>query len=75
MAKVHAAKALETMLDQTYERTGIGRAATQQRVPGLQIVNSASPVGGQTPAKMIEATPESKSRRCRLKMIATRNFP
>ena len=43
MAKVHAAKALETMLDQSSERTGIGRAATQQRVPGLQIVNSASP--------------------------------
>ena len=37
MAKVHAAKALETMLDQTSERTGVCEAATQQRFPGLQI--------------------------------------
>jgi hypothetical protein len=38
MARVHAAKTLETMLDSTSERTGIGRQVQQQRQPGLQIV-------------------------------------
>jgi hypothetical protein len=38
MAKVHAAKTLETMLDTVSERTGIGRQVQQQRQPGLQIV-------------------------------------
>jgi hypothetical protein len=38
MAKVHAAKTLETMLDAVSERTGIGRQVQQQRQPGLQIV-------------------------------------
>jgi hypothetical protein len=36
MAKVHAAKALETMLDTVSEHTGIGRAVQQQRQPGLR---------------------------------------
>jgi hypothetical protein len=38
MARVHACKTIETMLDNTSERTGIGRQVQQQRVPGLQIV-------------------------------------
>jgi hypothetical protein len=38
MARVHAAKTIETMLDSTSERTGIGRAIQPQRQPGLQIV-------------------------------------
>jgi hypothetical protein len=38
MARVHASKTLEQMLDATSERTGIGRAAQERRQPGLQIV-------------------------------------
>jgi hypothetical protein len=38
MARVHASKTIETMLDVTSERTGIGRQAPEQRRPGLQIV-------------------------------------
>jgi hypothetical protein len=62
MAKVHAAKTLETMLDATSERTGIGRAVQQQRVPGLQIVivqRDGTPeiVAGPSPVPLIEATP------------------
>jgi hypothetical protein len=39
MAAVRAAQALEIMLDNTSERTGIGREVQpQQRLPGLQIV-------------------------------------
>jgi hypothetical protein len=75
MAKVHAAKALETMLDQTSERAGmIGRAATQQRVPGLQIVNSASPCW-RSDAKMIETTPESEVTPVSPENDCDRNFP
>ena len=58
MAKVHAAKALETMLDQTSDRTGIGRAVTRPRSADSSILPPL--VGGQTPAQMIEATPESE---------------
>src|SRR5262249_42000850 len=36
MARVHAAKTIETMLDNVSERTGIGRQVQQQRQPGLQ---------------------------------------
>jgi hypothetical protein len=62
MAKVHAAKMLETMLDTVSERTGIGRAVQQQRQPGLQIVivqpsGEEQVVCGPTPAPLIEATP------------------
>jgi hypothetical protein len=62
MAKVHAARQLEIMLDATSERTGIGRAATQQRQPGLQIViyspddGSRQVVCGPPPAPLIEGT-------------------
>jgi hypothetical protein len=64
MAKVHAAKTIEQMLDNTSERTGIGRAVQQQRQPGLQIVivqgdGSKQVVAGPPPAPLIEATPES----------------
>src|SRR6516225_3832009 len=38
MAKVHAAKTLEQMLDVTSERSGIGRQIEQKRQPGLSIV-------------------------------------
>jgi hypothetical protein len=61
MAKVHAAKTLETMLDVTSERTGIGRSAHEVRKPGLQIVilppRSEQEVVGPTQAALIEATP------------------
>jgi hypothetical protein len=61
MAKVHAAKTIETMLDATSERTGIGRAVQQQRQPGLQIVivqpsGEQQVVCGSTPAPLIEGT-------------------
>jgi hypothetical protein len=61
MAKVHAAKTLEQMLDSTSERTGIGRTAQQQRIPGLQIVivqrdGSSEVVAGPSPAPLIEGT-------------------
>lgn len=63
MAKVHAVKTLETMLDTVSERTGIGRAVQQTRQPGLQIVivqNDGSPrVAYQPPpsAPMLDVTP------------------
>jgi hypothetical protein len=66
MAKVHAAKTIETMLDNTSERTGIGRQVQQQRQPGLQIViysadGSTQVVAGPPPAPLIEGAviPES----------------
>jgi hypothetical protein len=64
MAKVHAAKTLEQMLDVTSERTGIGRQIEQKRQPGLSIVLIQKD-GGQLVAyeppkpPLIEATPES----------------
>jgi hypothetical protein len=66
MAKVHAAKTLEQMLDVTSERTGIGRTVQQQRTPGLQIVilpprGEPQVVAGPTSAPLIEATPETVS--------------
>jgi hypothetical protein len=62
MAKVHAAKTIEQMLDTTSERTGIGRSAQPQRIPGLQIVviqrdGSSEVVAGPPPAPLIEAMP------------------
>jgi hypothetical protein len=54
MAKVHAAKTLETMLDTVSERTGINRSVQQQRQPGLQIVILPA-IQPQVP--LIEATP------------------
>jgi hypothetical protein len=63
MAKVHAAKTLETMLDTVSERTGISRQVQQVRQPGLQIViyspvdGSKRVVCGPPPAPLIEATP------------------
>jgi hypothetical protein len=62
MAKVHAAKTLEAMLDTVSERTGIGRQAQQQRQPGLQIVivqrdGTKEVAYDPPPAPMIEATP------------------
>jgi hypothetical protein len=61
MASVHAVKQLEVMLDNTSERTGLGRAAQQVRLPGLQIVILANDgtkqvVAGPPPAPMIEGT-------------------
>jgi hypothetical protein len=61
MAKVHAAKTIEQMLDATSERTGIGRAAQQQRQPGLQIAivqpsGEQQVVCGPPPAPRIEGT-------------------
>jgi hypothetical protein len=50
MAKVAAAKTLETMFDNTSERTGLGRQTLEQRKPGLQIVVIQGP-----PPAMIEA--------------------
>jgi hypothetical protein len=48
MARVHAAKTIEQMLDLTAARTGIGRAPPAQRGPGLQIVVlPALPAAGQ----------------------------
>ena len=39
MAKVHACKTLETMLDNVSEKTGVGRVMEpERRLPGLQIV-------------------------------------
>jgi hypothetical protein len=66
MAKVHAAKTIETMLDATSERTGIGRSTTPQRVPGLQIVivqrdGSQDVVAGPPPAPLIEITPAAEA--------------
>jgi hypothetical protein len=63
MAKVHAAKTIEQMLDAASERTGIGRQVQQTRAPGLQIVilpaTSPRPIeDADTP--LIEATPESE---------------
>jgi hypothetical protein len=65
MARVHAAKTIETMLDNTSERTGIGRQMTERRLPGLQIVivqpsGEQQVVCGPPPAPLIEATPESE---------------
>jgi hypothetical protein len=62
MAKVHAAKTIETMLDTTSERTGIGRQVQQQRQPGLQIVivqgdGTSQVVAGPPSIPLIEATP------------------
>jgi hypothetical protein len=61
MAKVHATKVLEQMLDTTSERTGIGRQMQQTRQPGLQIVIIQGPprIEG-TSAQLIGATPESE---------------
>jgi hypothetical protein len=64
MARVHASKTIEQMLDATSERTGIGRQVQQTRQPGLQIVivqgdGSQQVVAGPPPAALIEATPES----------------
>jgi hypothetical protein len=61
MAKVHAAKTLETMLENVSDRTGLGRAAQQKRGPRLQIVILPA-LGAQqvvTPPTqpLIEATP------------------
>jgi hypothetical protein len=61
MAKVHAAKTLETMLDNVSERTGIGRHIQPQRQPGLQIVIYSSDGSQQVvcrppPAPLIEST-------------------
>jgi hypothetical protein len=61
MAKVHAAKTIEQMLDVTSERTGIGRTMQQQRQPGLQIVivqpsGEKQVVCGPPPAPLIEST-------------------
>jgi hypothetical protein len=58
MAKVHAAKTLETMLDTVSERTGIDRSIQQRRQPGLQIVILPAI---QPPAALIEATPAPES--------------
>jgi hypothetical protein len=60
MAKVHAAKTIEAMLDVTSERTGI-RPAVQQRQPGLQIVIAQSSgerqvVCGSPPMPMLDVT-------------------
>ncbi len=62
MARVHASKTIETMLDNVSERTGIGRTVQQQRQPGLQIViiqpsGERQVVGGPAPAPLIEASP------------------
>jgi hypothetical protein len=71
MAKVHAAKTLETMLDAVSERTGIGRAVQQQRVPGLQIVivqndGSKQVVAGPPPMPMLDVTPAPEAEPARL---------
>jgi hypothetical protein len=66
MAKVHAAKTLETMLDTVSERTGINRSVQQQRQPGLQIV-ILPPIGepqvvcGPQSAPLIESMPEAEA--------------
>jgi hypothetical protein len=56
MARVHASKTIETMLDNVSARTGIGREAPQQRVPGLQIVILPA-LGPAAAAQLIEGTP------------------
>jgi hypothetical protein len=66
MARVHACKTIEQMLDTTSERTGIGRAVQQQRQPGLQIVivqpsGEEQVVCGPIPAPLIEATPATEA--------------
>jgi hypothetical protein len=67
MAKVHATKVLEQMLDVTSQRTGIGRQVEGKRMPGLQIVilpavGTSGPeqvvCGPPKPAPLIEATPQ-----------------
>jgi hypothetical protein len=63
MAKVHAAKTIEQMLDVTSERTGIDRQVQQQRVPGLQIVilpaiDPSNAIGESTPLIEGTATPD-----------------
>jgi hypothetical protein len=64
MARVHACKTIETMLDNTSERTGIGRQVQQTRQPGLQIVilanDGSKQVAFDPPAPLIEATPVSE---------------
>ena len=67
MARVHASKTIETMLDNVSERTGIGREVQQDSgCPGLQIViiqgDGASQVAFDpaTAAPLIEATPASE---------------
>jgi hypothetical protein len=61
MARVAAAKTIETMLDLVSERTGVGRQVEQRRQPGLQIVivqrDGSEVVAGPPPAPLIEATP------------------
>jgi hypothetical protein len=62
MASVAAVKTLEGLLDQTSERTGIGRGAPAVRMPGLQIVvlandGSSKVVAGPPPAPLIDVTP------------------
>jgi hypothetical protein len=66
MARVHASKTIETMLDAASQRTGIGRQVEQVRQPGLQIVilanDGTSQVAFEPPrpaAPLIEATPET----------------
>jgi hypothetical protein len=61
MARVHASKTIETMLDATSERTGIGRQVQQTRTPGLQIVilandGSQQVVAGPPSTPLIEGT-------------------
>jgi hypothetical protein len=61
MARVHAAKTIEQMLDNRSERTGISHSAQQQRRPGLQIVivqndGTKEVVAGPPPALLIEST-------------------
>jgi hypothetical protein len=55
MARVHASKTIETMLDNTSERTGVGRQMQPQRVPGLQIVILPA-LDPSAAAPLIEAT-------------------
>jgi hypothetical protein len=61
MAKVHASKALEAMLVDTSERTGVGRQVQAVRQPGLQIVvvqtDGSQRVAFQPPAPLIDVTP------------------
>jgi hypothetical protein len=66
MARVHACKTIETMLDVTSEHTGIGRQIQQQRQPGLQIVivqpsREKEVVCGPPATPPIEATTESEA--------------
>jgi hypothetical protein len=62
MARVHASKTLEQMLDATSERTGIGRHVQPQRVPGLQIVilPATPPPIESVETPLIEAAPDSE---------------